>query len=508
MPKKFPVSTLFTLFALMAASSCQDAEHSNTNQPNPWPSNQITIAEAKQYFFQQLAGVGLRKPKKKNRKTLWDKAVNQKDQRGRDVVSVPLVYDLGQDLMLQGFQRLLVWKDNGQTQSVVLEVLGRPDYLQKNNFHLNDFDFTGLVFLRDWDDTLLAGWAYENGRKQGPIVLESDKQTQNRQGRVAGCDYRQYLALIGYVGSGCPISMVQAAQLGGAGSVGGSGSAGSGYVNGPVFFPTGDEKIALARGVCGSVDPVYRYEGVQSEVCSPGTLVMPAKGGGYASYGGASNIDSYYNYMAQRSPAITFSDAEKLVIQEFSTILPFRIVSLVSSAESGKPDGTKAFILSPEVQRIYPRFSELIKSLPAFVDNDSKVRDALVAYCNLPYSKIKPLLKFSRGPEIQVVDLYAQEKQKLYGNCICQGPSSPNIMQVDIRYVKGLEQASLLSTRQATAFLLAVVVLHEFVHYNRSVNNFPEYGYDFGFGLERDAFGVTIAKDNAGKFYYRLYQKK
>ncbi|WP_164851466.1 hypothetical protein, partial [Larkinella soli] len=136
----------------------------------------ITIAEARQYFDRQLTGKQLRKPGKKNKKTLWDKALELPDQLGRPVVSVPLVYDPGEDFLLQGFQRLLVWKDKGQTRSAVLEVLGRPDYLHKTGYALRDHDFTGLVFLRDWEDQLLAGWSYENGRPQGRIVLESDKQ--------------------------------------------------------------------------------------------------------------------------------------------------------------------------------------------------------------------------------------------------------------------------------------------------------------------------------------------
>uniref|UniRef100_UPI0013E3845F hypothetical protein n=1 Tax=Larkinella soli TaxID=1770527 RepID=UPI0013E3845F len=334
------------------------------------------------------------------------------------------------------------------------------------------------------------------------IVLESDKQAA-RRGRRAGCDYRQYLSLIGYVGSGCPISMVRAAQLGGAGSVGGSGSAGSGYVNGPVFFPTGDEKIALARGVCGSVDPVYRYEGVQSEVCSPGTLVMPTKAGGYAGYGGAGNIDGYYNYMAQRSPAITFTDQEKLVIQEYSTVLPFRIVSLVSASGGSKPDGSKAFVMSAADVAKYPRLAEIVRSLRDYVIRNPKVMYSLKYFSGFSENKILELLKFGKGPTIVV----EETERPRFGHFIAGTPN----LYITARWVRGLEKANLESTKQATAFLLAVTLLHEFVHYGRDINQLSEVingkEYEMGSSFEIATYGVIINKVNAGSYSYTFVQK-
>ena len=48
---------------------------------------------------------------------------------------------------------------------------------------------------------------------------------------------------------------------------------------------------------------------------------------------------------------------------------------------------------------------------------------------------------------------------------------------------------------------------HEFVHQARFANNLDQHTYEYGLGFEHLVFGVTIERNNAGKYSYRMYQK-
>jgi hypothetical protein len=87
-------------------------------------------------------------------------------------------------------------------------------------------------------------------------------------------------------------------------------------------------------------------------------------------------------------------------------------------------------------------------------------------------------------------------------------PSESKI-QIKEDYVLGLERDNgILARQRATAFLLAVTVLHEFVHYSRNQNQLNDFSREFGESFEIAAFGVTIGRDNAGKLSYRLTQTR
>ncbi len=81
-----------------------------------------------------------------------------------------------------------------------------------------------------------------------------------------------------------------------------------------------------------------------------------------------------------------------------------------------------------------------------------------------------------------------------------------NTLHIRASYVRGLEHAFLQSTQEATAFLLAVTILHEFVHLGTTHNNISEGVYDFGLGFERDAFNVIVDDTNAGNVVIKFSQ--
>ena len=149
----------------------------------------------------------------------------------------------------------------------------------------------------------------------------------------------------------------------------------------------------------------------------------------------------------------------------------------------------------------YPKFTELVKDLYRYIQRDRKVMEALILWSGYSEQQIKEKVKFKDGPMIVIKELNGTTMG--YFNYT----ESPDVININASWVRGLEQAYLNSTKQATAFLLAVTILHEFVHQGRYANDLSRDTWEYGNGFEESAFGMIIDRDNAGKYSYRLYKK-
>ncbi|NIM35091.1 MAG: hypothetical protein GTN67_06570 [Hydrotalea flava] len=147
----------------------------------------------------------------------------------------------------------------------------------------------------------------------------------------------------------------------------------------------------------------------------------------------------------------------------------------------------------------YPRFTDMVKNLKTFVKNNPKVLNALQTYSGFSKQKILNHLTIGQGPTIKVEEMTGRFGfyNKNNGN---------KTLHIRASYVRGLEQAYLQSTQEATAFLLAVTILHEYIHLGTTQNNISEGVYDFGYGFERDAFNVIVDDDNAGTVVLKFSQ--
>jgi len=163
--------------------------------------------------------------------------------------------------------------------------------------------------------------------------------------------------------------------------------------------------------------------------------------------------------------------------------------------------GANRFVMKVPDQTKYPRFTAMVKGLHDFVKNDRKVLDALIKWSGFTEAEILNKIEFGKGPEIVIKDLGSSSEYGYF-----KGSENPNVVNINASWVNGLEAANLTSTQQATAFLLGVTLLHEFVHQARFANNLDR-NYEYGAGFENSSFGVIINKDNAGKYSYRMYQK-
>lgn len=157
------------------------------------------------------------------------------------------------------------------------------------------------------------------------------------------------------------------------------------------------------------------------------------------------------------------------------------------------------FMLDPLYASQYPRFTDLVKKLSSYVQSDTKVMEALMMYSGLTQTQIQEKVKYGTGPTIRIVEMTG-----LYG--YFSKLENPNVINISASYVRGLEQSNLTSTKQATSFLLSVIVLHEFVHQARASQGLDRT-YEYGIGFENVAYGLHITAENAYQYSYRFYKK-
>lgn len=83
----------------------------------------------------------------------------------------------------------------------------------------------------------------------------------------------------------------------------------------------------------------------------------------------------------------------------------------------------------------------------------------------------------------------------------------PNQININANFVLGLEKSVLNTTIEATAFLLAVTVLHEFIHYGNHLTGYNTQGQEMGNLFEIDSYGIIITKYNASQYIISLKNK-
>jgi hypothetical protein len=128
-------------------------------------------------------------------------------------------------------------------------------------------------------------------------------------------------------------------------------------------------------------------------------------------------------------------------------------------------------------------------------------------YSHLSREKLLATLKFGKGPKISIYDLRARGdlSSNVLGHCVCPGYPFPTI-EIQDSFVRGLESANLESTKQATAFLLAVTLLHETIHYGNAFLGIQEPGETWAYSFEEEAFGAKITKRNASEYVYDFFK--
>lgn len=142
------------------------------------------------------------------------------------------------------------------------------------------------------------------------------------------------------------------------------------------------------------------------------------------------------------------------------------------------------------MKQLYPRFYGVLQKIPEYLTTNPQILNGLVEATGMTkYDILKNLdVNTPNGP------VYAERTMRAYGQ----------VGNRSVTYInKGLLTTfeSLVTPRyiQATSFLLAVTVMHEFVHWGRSHNSLPTYtkGYESGEYWEMNTFKIYINKNSA-----------
>ncbi len=180
--------------------------------------------------------------------------------------------------------------------------------------------------------------------------------------------------------------------------------------------------------------------------------------------------------------------------------------------------GLGRFVMRADVIRKYPRFAKLVKELKSYVENNTEIMSSLSSLTGYSREDILEVLKWNSGPEIKIEDFATEfgklgtETRRIVGQF--KRESDPNSIYINANWVRGLESANLEETRKATAFLLGVAMLHEFVHLGRFKNELPrnlcnnpsDYNCEAGWYFNTAAFGTLITDRNASQYSYIFFR--
>ena len=143
----------------------------------------------------------------------------------------------------------------------------------------------------------------------------------------------------------------------------------------------------------------------------------------------------------------------------------------------------------------YPKFTAVLRNDIPNVANNDVILNAINGLTDAPIDVIKDALKWGNGPEIIIEQLgtneSGDEKNGVYRGHLFE--NAINILFIDVDLVLEFEQSDNDELSDALGFLLAVTVLHEYVHFadmNYGDHFWGELFLSEG-GLENEA-GVSL----------------
>lgn len=159
-----------------------------------------------------------------------------------------------------------------------------------------------------------------------------------------------------------------------------------------------------------------------------------------------------------------------------------------------KSDNNIKFPKGSDYEKTRPRFTKTVKQLKSFVQNNPNILDMLAYYSGFSTMEVLQELEYGNGGTLLTEITKAEF-----------GATPPDgTMKVNLKWANGLEIVKNNERLQATSFLVAITILHEFVHYGRIKNNLSEGMYEYGDGFEQQIFNKnSIDAKNA----YKLLEK-
>ena len=190
---------ILIIFLAVGFLSCREQE--DNYQPLP-----LTIESAREWFTNEIEKKStlLRTSFNISRDTKWDKAKKTSDGKF-DFVVVPIKHDQLQNPSIviyneeddsqkkevneknfNGFEeRLVIFQKGGKNQALLYQHMPDKQYLIRKKFKVETSDFTGFVFVREWNNVLLRAERYIDGVK----IYESEAFFTLKNGRLHECSF-------------------------------------------------------------------------------------------------------------------------------------------------------------------------------------------------------------------------------------------------------------------------------------------------------------------------------
>jgi hypothetical protein len=392
------------------------------------PARKVSIAEAKAWIVKAIPA----HPLQAQGQILWDLA-EETTFNNAPLLTVPMLpADNSEQLLMKkdgqftkslvSTQRLLFYTDaSGNTKASLIKT--------ENSQNGNLKNYTGsLHFFDPKTNTPQATWQLKNGNFVGSVSFE----TTSKNMRTSSCDWELYQMVCGDECTG---------QIGGAD-------------NGD-YLPEAGQGCCWKLKECGSGSPTDPSNPSTPDpfipIFNPNSPIIPGiLGGGGVNGGGIisgifpwinlgfntgnSSLDAFL-VESQRN-VITYSANEIAFMKTYS---PFVVNNIRANYGTwNKPDGSKAFKLSEENQQKYPKFTEIVKNISFFVEQNPKVKNTLIRATGFKWGEIKEMFKFGKGLQIDIFNLRAFSNSKLVVAHFSAGPYEPKI-EFDEQIPAGLE---------------------------------------------------------------------
>jgi hypothetical protein len=159
-------------------------------------------------------------------------------------------------------------------------------------------------------------------------------------------------------------------------------------------------------------------------------------------------------------------------------------------------DAQGKFELSQDLINKYPRLASYLKNDIQGILSNKTIMVGLMYYGQMSQEKINSDVQWNKGPKINISsENYSGKKytEKNYGS---YSKNAPNTLSINEHWAKKLESAK-GEEKDALLFLLAVTILHEYVHYGDYTTDKIEEYYEVGEGFENYVYGESITIDNA-----------
>lgn len=191
------------------------------------------------------------------------------------------------------------------------------------------------------------------------------------------------------------------------------------------------------------------------------------------------------------------------------------------------PVASNRYKLDDLTQLQYPRFAKLVNQLKTYLTANPKVINAIKEYTGYTREQVLDLATPGRGPKIMVTDdltLYSSGKPdaqyyRYVRNPNYNGSNNKYLLDANGNTIKEDKilinkatveafEAGLLKLDpavekkvQGLAFMLAITIFHETVHYGRNWNNLGASNgrIEYGWAFEDMAFGIRVDSENVNE---------